>query len=133
MPLPCLCVELLAGMAVRLAGAADGCTMASRGLLAGVASAHRFRAFPFTGCADMRSALALLLRGPALGFLLLGAAKVAAIALRAVVLRGACFPQRDIDRLPAAPDLARLAATAALQFAVLELVHHPSSDALLTR
>jgi len=80
----------------------------------------------------MRSAFSFLLGSATLRRLLLGSPQAVAIAPRAVVFRGACFLQRDGYRLPAAFDLAGLASAAALQFAVLEFVHHPAGDALLT-
>ena len=47
------------------------------------------------------------------------------------VFRLAGLFERNGDRLPAALDLADFAAAAALEFAVLEFVHHPSGDPFL--
>jgi hypothetical protein len=126
-----LLVKLLAGVPISLPGAGSRCTMPSRGLFPGIAATHRAGAFPLPGGADMRFAFALLLRRASRCLLLLGPAKVAAIALGAVVLLGARFPQGNGDRLPSALNLATLAAATALQLAVLEFMHHPAGDALL--
>jgi len=125
MSLSRLLVKLLAGMPVALAGAGDGRTMASHGLLAGVAPTHRPGAFTFPRGADMRSAFSFLLGSATLRLLLLGSPQAVAITPRVVVFRGACFLQRDGYRLPAAFDLAGLASAAALQFAVLECITLP--------
>lgn len=115
-------------MSIGLAGAGYGRTMPSRGLFLGTAAAHRDSALPLLVCADMRFAFALLLRGAPRCLFLLGAPKIATIALRTVVFRGAGFLQGNGYRLPTALDLA---ATPTLQFAVLEFVHHPAGDPLL--
>ena len=52
---------------------------------------------------------------------------------RALPVGGAGFAERDGDGLTAVLHLAALAAGAALQFAMLELMHHAPDDALLSR
>src|SRR5207245_3059474 len=126
------CIKFLARMPVALAGAGKRHLAAARRRLAGIAAAHRARALALSRGADAGLAFALLLRGAAARFLGLGAPQVAAVAPLAPVLRGAGFVERDRNRLAAALDLASLAAAAALELAVLEFMHHPAGDALLS-
>src|ERR1700759_3487470 len=78
-------IKLPPGVAVRFAGAGNGCAVTARGLLARVASAHRLGALALARGADMRPAFAFLLGGAAMGFLALGAPQVATVAAGAVV------------------------------------------------
>ena len=80
----------------------------------------------------MRFSFAFLLAGAAARFLAFGAPQIAAIAALAFILGGASFLQRNGNGLPPALDLAAFAAATALELAVLELVHHPAGDSLLT-
>src|SRR6185436_5778065 len=94
---------------------------ARRGL--GVLAARGTGRFAAAAGADVALAFALLLRGTAGRFLVLGPGEIAPVLLRALVLRLAGFLERDRDRLLAALDLAALSTGPALQLAVLELVH----------
>ncbi len=96
--------------------------------LARIASAHRRRAFATSPGADPRLAFALLLCGAPFCFLALGALQIALVSARALIVGCPRLLQRDGDRLPPVLDLA---AAAASQFAVLELMHHPTGDAPL--
>ena len=80
----------------------------------------------------MRLAFAFLLIGFAACFLAFGLPEVTLVLGVAIVLRGACFAERDRDRLAAVLHLAALAAWTTAQLAVLELVHHAAFDLALT-
>src|SRR5262249_25619684 len=97
-----------------------------------IASAHRPAAFAPSARPDMRLALALLLGGLAARFLALGPGQMPLVLAFAVVFRRARLAERDGDGLPAALHLATLAAAAALELAVLELVHHTAGGLSLT-
>src|ERR1051326_4433748 len=133
MPVPGFFIVLLAGMAIRLASTGNGSAVATGCLPVCIVAAHGLRALALAMRADMRLALALLLGGAAFGFLGFGPPQVAAVFPGAVVFGGASFLEGDCDRLPAVLDLACLAATAAVQCAMLELMHHPAGDPLLPR
>jgi hypothetical protein len=127
-----LAVEFVPGVTIGAAGPGDRRPFtAGRGLF-GVPAAHGTRAFAFFGCANMRSAFALLLSGSAFGFLALGAVQIAAISAITLIFRGTCFLQCNRDCLPATLDLAGFASAATLKFTMLELMHHPACDALLS-
>jgi len=117
-------VKFTTGMPIGFAASRNSRAMSSGGLFPRVTASHGGCTFPLAIRADMRFSLALLLRRLSLSFFSLRATQVAAIALLAVIFRGAGFAERN--RLPATLDLASLAATASLQFTVLELVHHPA-------
>ena len=83
--------------------------------------------------ADMRLALALLLRRTTCRLFVLGAAKIAPVAPLAFVFGAAGFLQGYRDRLATTLDLAAFSAAAALEFAVLEFMHHSAGYPTLPR
>jgi hypothetical protein len=131
MATPRLDVELMSGMAVGAVGTSGGSLSAAGGRLVSALAAHATGALTFAKSAKPGFTLALLLAGPAFGFLSLGTMQVASIAAIALVFRCARFLQCDGDRLAAALDPAAFASGAAFQFAMLELMHDAAGDALL--
>jgi hypothetical protein len=97
-----------------------------------ILAAHRGAAFPPPECADMGLALFFLLVGVPARFLALGLGKVSLVSLAALILGGAGLFERNRNRLAAAFDFAALSTAPALQFAVLELVHHAARGLSLT-
>ena len=79
MPVPGFFIELLAGMAIRLASTGNSSAVATGCLPVCIAAAHGLRALALAMRADMRLALALLLGGTAFGFLGFGPPQVAAV------------------------------------------------------
>src|SRR5262249_37576088 len=97
-----------------------------------VPAAHGAAAFPPSARADMRLALALLLRGLTVRLLALGSRQVAPVLGFALVFRRTGFLERDGNGLAAALDLAAVSAGAALELAVLELVHDATGGLALS-
>ena len=131
MPALRLGVKFLPSMAVRTVGARSGCLSAADRRLLGLLAAHRTGTLAFAGCAEVRSSFALLLSGHAFGFLSRGPAQVPQIPPIGFIFRGACLLHRDRDCLPATLDWSAFPTGPALQFAMLELMHHTAGDALL--
>src|SRR5581483_861706 len=101
--------------------------------MARILAALGARTFALVSCPDVALAFLFLLAGGATGFLAGRAGAIVALLALAVILGGARLAERDGDCLLAAFYLAALAAAAAFQFAMLELVHHASFGAALAR
>src|SRR5215216_2430790 len=99
---------------------------------AGLARARALAAAALAAIGQGLAAFSFGQRGLAFAFLALGAPQIAFVLPLALVFRRACLVQRDRDRLPRVLYLSWATARAALEFAVLELVHH-AFDGLLLR
>src|SRR5271157_2816669 len=94
-----LCVQLAARMTIGLPCTGDSGSVSAGSLLAGILASHGFRALTLPIGAHMGLALALLLGGPTVCFLLLGASQVALVAPLSFIFRCAGLLQRDGDCL----------------------------------
>jgi SOS response associated peptidase (SRAP) len=97
-----------------------------------VTAGHRASALALPVRSDMRLSFTFLLSGSTLGLLFFGSAEIAAIAGSALVPGCAALLERDGNGLASALHLAAFAVAAALEFAVLELMHDPPRNSLLT-
>src|SRR5262249_11069704 len=98
----------------------------------GILAARGAAAFALAARTDVRLAFAPLLAGLAARFLAFVFPEIASVLALALVFRRAGFPERDGDRLAAAPDLAAAPPSSALELAVLELVHHAARGPALS-
>src|SRR6516162_3334871 len=117
-------IELRLGRAATPARAPTRCPAPARRDLPRVPAAHGPTAFPAAARPHMRSAFPLLLVGRPMRLLARGARAIAPVLTRAGVFRCARLLERDRNRLPPVLDLAGSPGAAALELAVLELVHH---------
>jgi len=124
-------VKCLPGMSVGFPRARDGRFPSARRSFAGVSTCHRAGTLTLPVRADVGLALTFLLSCSSLSLLLFRATKIAPVARVALVPGGAGFLAWGASRLAPTLHLAALPVTAALELAVLELVHDPAGDTFL--